>query len=69
SYKEIQEIILDSSGDNQAAAGEYRIFDAVSLQILKRSQIEVMVLSGTDLNQFTKFWNEEKNIIGTRISK
>jgi len=69
SYKDIQELILDSSGDNQAAAGEYRIFDAVSLQLLKRSKMEVLVLSGMDLNQFSKFWNEEKNITGTRISK
>lgn len=68
SYKEIQDLILGSSGDNQAAAGEYRIFDAVSLQILKRSKIEVFVMSGIDLSQFSKFWNGDKNVIGTRIT-
>ena len=68
SYKELQDLILSSSGDKQAAAGEYRIFDAVSLQILKRSKIEAQILSGIDLNQFRKFWNGDKNVIGTRIA-
>lgn len=68
SYKEVQGIILESSGNNQAAAGEYRIFDAVSLQILKRSKIEVFIMSGIDLSQFEKFWNGDKNISGTRIT-
>ena len=66
-YKEIQELFLESTGSKQAAAGEYRIFDAVSLQILKRSKIEVLVMSGRDLEQFGKFWNGDKNTIGTRI--
>lgn len=69
SYKKLQDLILSSSGDKQAAAGEYRIFDAVSLQILKRSKIEAQILSGIDLSQFRKFWNGEKNVIGTRIAK
>jgi uridylate kinase len=67
-YKEVQEKILDASGINQAAAGEYRIFDAVSLQILKRSKIEAFIMSGIDLSQFGKFWKGEKNVIGTRIT-
>lgn len=67
-YDKLQEIIIGSSGDNQAAAGEYRIFDAVSLQILKRSKIKVLVVSGKDLKEFKKFLNDEKNIIGTVIS-
>jgi len=68
SYESLQELILKSSVDTQASAGEYRIFDAVSLQILKRSNITVLVMSGKNLNQFHKFWNNEKEIIGTIIS-
>jgi len=67
-YGELQEIILNSSGDKQAAAGEYRIFDAVSLQILKRSKIKIRVMSGKDLTEFEKFWNGEKDITCTVIS-
>jgi len=68
-YEELQNIILQSSSDKQAAAGEYRIFDAVSLQILKRSQIQVRVMSGRDLNEFKKIWNREKDVKCTLISK
>jgi len=68
SYESLQKLILKSSIDTQASAGEYRIFDAVSLQILKRSNINVLVMSGKNLNQFHKFWNNEKEIIGTIIS-
>jgi uridylate kinase len=69
SYESLQELILESSVDTQASAGEYRIFDAVSLQILKRSGINVLVMSGKDLTQFDKLWNNEKGFIGTSISK
>ena len=68
SYEELQEIILKSSDDKQAAAGEYRIFDAVSLQILKRSHIEVLVMSGSDLSNFKKYWNGETKFMGTIVS-
>ncbi|MFX0083906.1 MAG: UMP kinase [Candidatus Hodarchaeota archaeon] len=68
-YDQLQEIILNMTNDKQAAAGEYRIFDTVSLQILKRSDIRVNIMSGNDLNNFSKFWNGEKDIIGTEISK
>ncbi|KKK42569.1 hypothetical protein LCGC14_0385670 [marine sediment metagenome] len=67
-YNELQEIVLNTSKDNQAAAGEYRIFDAVSLQILKRSNLKVKVMSGKNLNEFRKFWNGDKETIGTDIS-
>ena len=69
SYDSLQELILESSADTQASAGEYRIFDAVSLQILKRSGIKVIVTSGKTLTQFEKLWNNEKQFIGTTISK
>ncbi|MFX0022832.1 MAG: UMP kinase [Candidatus Hermodarchaeota archaeon] len=67
-YKELHEIILDSSGDKQAAAGEYRIFDAVSLQILKRSNIKTVIMSGKNLIEFEKYWNGEVDITCTIIT-
>jgi uridylate kinase len=68
-YDQLQEIILNLGKEDQAAAGEYRIFDAVSLQILKRSEINALIMSGTDLNNFIKFWDGEKDLTGTEISK
>ncbi|MFX1418630.1 MAG: UMP kinase [Promethearchaeota archaeon] len=68
-YAELQEITINSSGDKQAAAGEYRIFDAVSLQILKRSKIKVRVMSGKDLKEFEKYWKGDENITCTIISE
>ena len=69
SYESLQKLILETSLDTQASAGEYRIFDAVSLQILKRSGISVFVMSGKNFTQFNKLWNNEKEFIGTVISK
>jgi len=69
SYNKLQDLILNSSGDNQAKAGEYRIFDSVSLQILKRSNIEVVVTSGKELNEFRKYLSGKDDIEGTIISK
>jgi uridylate kinase len=68
-YKQLQELLLNKGEKDQAAAGEYRIFDAVSLQILKRSEINAFIMSGTDLKNFNNFWNGEKGTIGTEISK
>jgi uridylate kinase len=68
-YDELEELILKKTYSKQAAAGEYRIFDAVSLQILKRSNIKVFVMSGKDLNEFKKFWSGNRAIEGTIISK
>jgi len=67
-YEKLQEILINSTNDKQAAAGEYRIFDLVSLQILKRSKISVIVMSGKDLSEFEKLWNGKKEIRGTVIS-
>lgn len=69
SHEKLQEYILTSFGDSQAAAGEYRIFDVVSLQLLKRSSIEVVVMNGKDLTEFKKYWNGQKDFYGTIISK
>jgi uridylate kinase len=68
-YNELQEIIIKSSGDRQAAAGEYRIFDVVSLQILKRSKIKIRVMSGKNLKEFENYWNGEENVSCTVISE
>ncbi|MFX1569792.1 MAG: UMP kinase [Promethearchaeota archaeon] len=68
-YNELQEIIINSTGNKQAAAGEYRIFDAVSLQILKRSKLNIRIMSGKNLKDFEKYWNGEKNIICTTITE
>ena len=68
-YDSLQKIILEMSEDTQAAAGEYRIFDAVSLQILKRSNVVVSVISGSNLDQFKTLWNNEKVNVGTTITK
>jgi len=68
-YNRLQELIIESSGNKQATAGEYRIFDAVSLQILKRSNIKVIIMSGRELNEFKKYWNGKEDINGTIVSK
>lgn len=67
-YNQLQKIILKQSGNKQAAAGEYRIFDLVSLQILKRSRITVYIISGKDLKEFSKFWNGNTKIKGTVVT-
>ncbi|MGV9174146.1 MAG: UMP kinase [Promethearchaeia archaeon] len=66
-YSDLQELILNSIGKDQAAAGEYRIFDTVSLQILKRSEINTIITSGLDLGEFKKFWTGQRQLIGTQI--
>ena len=68
-YSELQKMIMNTAGNKQAAAGEYRIFDAVSLQILKRSNIRIRVMSGKDLKEFEKYWNGEKDITCTVITE
>lgn len=64
----LQNLILKDSHEKQAAAGEYRIFDAVSLQIMKRSKIKVNVVSGTNFDEFTKIWVGDSDFNGTVIS-
>ena len=67
-YNQIQDLIIKLSDEKQAAAGEYRIFDAVSLQIIKRSKINVRVMSGIDLHAFRDYWNGKEDITCTIIS-
>jgi uridylate kinase len=65
---DLSHILFKNTDETQASAGEYRIFDAVSLQILKRSNIEVHVGSGKDLSKFKDFWEGKIKNIGTLIS-
>jgi uridylate kinase len=67
-YDELYEILTKSSNSKQSAAGEYRIFDMVSLQILRRSKMEVLITSGYKLDEFRKFWVDDKSLNGTIIS-
>jgi uridylate kinase len=67
-YNQLTDLIIKDSHSEQAAAGEYRIFDVVSLQILKRSKIEVMVGSGLNLKNFERLWKGKLDNIGTIIS-
>ena len=66
-YRELQELILNNFGDSQASAGEYRIFDLVSLQLLKRSKLTLKLLSGRHLERFEEFWSGKKDVLGTLI--
>ncbi len=66
-YDEVYQILFQDAGREQAAAGEYRIFDEVSFQLIKRSNINVILMSGKDLTEFKKFWDGEKDFIGTMI--
>ena len=68
---QIEEVLINTGSDKQAAAGEYRIFDSVSLQILKRSKIQVRLLNGNNFNDLnTIIKQNNKGIgIGTLITK
>jgi uridylate kinase len=67
SRQELKNMILSKDISKQASAGEYRIFDLVSLQILMRSKIPVSIISGKDLNQFEKLLAGDTSYEGTRI--
>ena len=67
-YNELQTLLMNNSNSMQIAAGEYRIFDIVSLQIIRRSKLKVYITSGKNLDDFRKFWLENKEINGTLIS-
>jgi uridylate kinase len=67
-YSQLTDIIVTQASSQQGAAGEYRIFDPVSLQILKRSKLEVHIGSGIQLDEFKQFWREKKSTFGTVIS-
>lgn len=66
---ELEHVIYGEGGDMQAAAGEYRIFDAVSTQIFKRSQLSVRLLNGTDPTAVKRilFADPAGDTLGTQI--
>ncbi|MBD3196538.1 MAG: UMP kinase [Candidatus Lokiarchaeota archaeon] len=65
---DLTKLIIKRKNNLQAAAGEYRIFDTVSLQIIKRSNISVFITSGLNLEKFKRFWNQGDENIGTIVS-
>lgn len=66
---DLEKVIYGEGGNAQAAAGEYRIFDAVSLQILKRSHLNVRLTDGTNMSTLRQLLIEGKfdSSIGTQI--
>ncbi len=66
---QLEEVIYGEGGTSQSAAGEYRIFDAVSMQIFKRSSINVRLLNGTNFSELRALFIEQKYdaSMGTKI--
>lgn len=66
---ELEKVIYGEGGNSQSAAGEYRILDAVSLQILKRSQFAVRLTNGDDLDGLQELFTDPATTkaIGTRV--
>ena len=52
----------------QAAAGEYQIFDPVSSELVKRSKLPVLLMSGKDLAQVSRVIKNPAADIGTKIT-
>ena len=65
------EKIIQNQGDKQSKAGEYRIFDKVSLQIFKRNNIKIRLINGFNPENFKKILEGdfESANIGTMILK
>ena len=65
----LEVVIYGEGGSSQSAAGEYRIFDAVSLQILKRNHLDVRLINGENFEDLQKLLVAEdfENSIGTKI--
>jgi len=63
------EELLISRTDQEQIAGKYQIFDLLSLDILKRSQVEVRVIDGSDLKNLQRLLSENfrTSQIGTII--
>jgi uridylate kinase len=64
----LEEIIMGGE-ITQAAAGEYRIFDAVSIQIFKRNQIAVKMMNGEKPEDLKAVLNDapEAQGVGTNL--
>jgi uridylate kinase len=66
---ELEKIIYGEGGESQSAAGEYRIFDAISIQIFKRSKINVRLTNGQNFDSLKQLLIEKSynSNIGTKI--
>ncbi len=66
--EQLQKVLQSGAGAKQAAAGEYQIFDPVSSEIVKRSQLAVLLMSGQDLAQVSRAIKNPAADIGTKIT-
>ena len=68
-YSELESLLLTREGQEQTA-GKYQIFDLLSFQILKRSNLRVRFINGTQLDNLQNLLTEEfqASKIGTIIS-
>ncbi len=68
---DLEKVILGSGGENQSAAGEYRIFDALSVQIFKRSNIMIRLINGNKSKDLDKILKSDflSSKLGTLIIK
>lgn len=68
--EQMDSLFISSGSKNQAAAGEYRIMDAISLQIFKRSKLNVQLLSGEDDKALEELLiNGSEKIFGTKFER
>lgn len=71
SIDELEQLILTMGDDNQAAAGEYRIFDALSIQIFKRGNFSIKLINGRKIEDCEQILKGEiyNSKVGTLITK
>jgi len=65
---QLLKVLQKGAGGKQVAAGEYQIFDPVSSEIVKRSQLPVQLLSGKELAQVTRVIKDATADVGTKIT-
>jgi len=65
SIDELEKIIIKNSNDLQSAAGEYRIFDALSIQIFKRNNLNIRIINGNNPNNLKDVLS--KGLLNTKI--
>ncbi len=65
---ELQKVLQKGAGAKQAAAGEYQIFDPVSSELVKRSKLPVLLMSGQDLAQISRVIKNPAADVGTKIT-
>ena len=65
----LESVIFGEGGASQSAAGEYRIFDAVSIQIFKRSHLNVRLTNGENFESLRQLLLQRlyHTPIGTQI--